>query len=72
MEVAMKRVLFTALTVLALSACATSGGIMADNPQADTERSPTGRGHPAASHRQSLLAIEPEQLLVVETDPLAP
>ena len=45
MEVAMRQVLFTALTLLALSACATSGGIMADNPQADTGGSPTTMAH---------------------------
>jgi hypothetical protein len=41
----MRQVLFTALTLLALSACATSGGIMADNPQADTGGSPTTMAH---------------------------
>jgi hypothetical protein len=45
MEVAMRKILFAALALLALSGCATSSGLMADNPQVDTARGSTTMAH---------------------------
>ena len=45
MEVPMRQILFAALALLALSGCATSGGILADNPEPETARSSTTMAH---------------------------